>query len=402
VTGGGTADLLEGNAAPDRSAERTIRSKGKIVQFSTVHPPNDIRVFHRECRAAAEAGYDVAYVVPHDRDETVHGVRLCAVAKPRGRIDRMIGCTWRVFRRAMKENGRVYHFHDPELIPAALVMKLAGKRVIYDAHEDTPRSIYNKTYIPKPIRFAAAWICEFWEVLGMWAFDCLIAATPAIARRFPKRKAVVVQNFPIMEEVVHEHRTPVSQRPPNVIYVGAISRHRGIREMIDAMAMLPSELNARLILAGNFVPASLEQEVRAMPGWRCVDFLGWRPRGEILEKLGESRAGLVLFHPVPNHTEAQPAKLFEYMAAGLPLVASDFDHWRTLVHDERCGLHANSQDAGSVASAIEKMLRDPFEAEAMGRRGQMAVRERYNWSVEAAAMLRAYERLMGREKPSCP
>ncbi|MBK8268015.1 MAG: glycosyltransferase family 4 protein [Planctomycetes bacterium] len=371
-------------------------TKGRVVQFSTVHPPNDIRVFHRECRTLAAAGYDIAYVVPHDRDETVHGVRLCAVRKPKGRLDRMIGSTWRVFRRSMKENGKVYHFHDPELIPAALLMKLSGKRVIYDAHEDTPRSVYNKTYIPKPVRYPAAWLCEFWELLGMWAFDNPIAATPAIARRFPKKKAAVVQNFPIMDEVMHEHATPVSQRLPNVIYVGEISRQRGICEIVRAMSLVPADLDAKLILAGKFVPASLEQEVRAMPGWDRVEFLGWRSRDEILREFGRSRAGLVLFHPVPNHTEAQPAKLFEYMAAGLPLIASNFEHWRTFVEGEGCGIQADPRDPSSVAAAITKLLRDPAESEAMGKRGQRAVRERFNWGVESQTMLGIYERLMAK------
>ena len=372
---------------------RSAAARVRVVQFSTVHPPNDIRVFHRECRTLAAAGYDTAYVVPHDRDEMIDGVRICAVPKPKTRFDRMIGSTWRVFRRAMKENGRVYHFHDPELIPAALLMKLAGKRVVYDAHEDTPRSVYNKTYIPKPIRFAAAWFCEFWEILGMLAFDRIITATPAIARRFPRRKAVVVQNFPIMDEVLYEHPTPLADRPPNVIYVGEISRQRGICEIVKAMSLVPPELNARLILAGKFIPSSLEQEVRALPGWDRVEFLGWRSRADVLEKLGESRAGLVLFHPVPNHTEAQPAKLFEYMAAGLPLVVSDFPHWRTLVGDQDCGVHADPCDAQSVANAITRILRDPIEAAEMGQRGQRAVRNKFNWSVEAATMLNMYEEL---------
>lgn len=371
-------------------------SKGRVVQFSTVHPPYDIRVFHRECRTLAEAGYDTAYVVPHEKDELLHGVRICAVPKPKGRLDRAIGSTWRVFRRAMKENGRIYHFHDPELIPAALLMKLLGKRVIYDAHEDTPRSVYNKTYIPKLFRYPAAWACEFLEMLGMMAFDYLIAATPAIARRFPKRKAVVVQNFPIMEEVLHDHPTPIPERPPNVVYVGEISRQRGICELVRAMSLVPAELNARLILAGKFIPATLEAEVRALHGWDRVDFLGWRSRGEILEKLGQSRAGIVLFHPAPNHTESQPAKLFEYMAAGLPLIASNFEHWKTLIADQGCGLHADPCDAQSVADAITKMLRDPVEGQKMGQRGQKAVREKFNWSVEAANMLGIYERLMRR------
>lgn len=375
--------------------ENLTKPRGRVVQFSTVHPPNDIRVFHRECRTLAASGYDVAYVVPHDRDEMVHGVRLCAVPKPKGRLDRALGSTWRVFRRALREKGRVYHFHDPELIPAALLLKLFGKHVIYDAHEDTPRSIYNKPYLPKPVRYPASWACEFFEILGMWAFDNLIAATPAIARRFPKRKSLVVQNFPIMEEVMHDHATPVSQRPPNVIYVGEISRQRGICEMVRAMALVPAELNARLILAGKFVPASLEQEVCGLPGWEKVEFLGWQTRAEVLSHLGRSRAGLVLFHPAPNHTEAQPAKLFEYMAAGLPLIASDFEHWRTFVEGEGCGIQADPRSAESVAAAITRMLRDPAAGEAMGERGKRAVRERFNWGVESQTMLRAYERLMG-------
>ncbi len=106
--------------------------------------------------------------------------------------------------------------------------------------------------------------------------------------------------------------------------------------------------------------------------------------------LGEARAGLVLFHDVPNHTSAYPNKLFEYMSAGLPVIASHFPLWRSIVERDRCGMLVDPRDATAIAKAIDWVLTHPEEAEAMGRRGRDAVAATYNWAAEERKLLAIY------------
>jgi glycosyltransferase involved in cell wall biosynthesis len=102
----------------------------------------------------------------------------------------------------------------------------------------------------------------------------------------------------------------------------------------------------------------------------------------------------VLFHPEPNHLEAMPQKIFEYMGAALPLIASDFPLWRRILGTTGCALFVDPQDPQAIADAIEFILRHPDEAEKMGRRGQAAVLEHYNWDTEAEKLVNLYSGLL--------
>lgn len=365
----------------------------KVVHLTSVHIPFDTRIFYKECRSLVGAGYAVTLIAPYNWDEEQEGVRIRAVPKPKGRRERMTRSVWQAYRAALAEKADVYHFHDPELIPVGLLLKLRGRRVVYDVHEDLPKQILSKEWIPRPLRRLVAGMAWVAEKMASRAFDGIVAATPAIARRFSKHRTVVVQNFPILNELVTPESVPYRNRPAKIVYVGGITAIRGIREMVQALSLLPESLNARLVLAGEFSPPSLEAEVHSMPGWKRVEFLGWQDRASVARLLGEARVGLVILHPRPNYLDAWPVKLFEYMSAGIPVIASDFLLWREIVEREQCGLLVDPLDPKAIAKAIQWILEHHDEAEAMGRRGQKAVFERYNWDTEAAKLIALYRRL---------
>lgn len=366
----------------------------KVCLLTTGHPPFDTRIFHKQAKTLVQAGYDVTLIAQHENDEVVDGVKIIALPKPRNRVARMLCLAWRAFCLARRERAAIYHFHDPELIPIGLLLKLRGRPVIYDVHEDVPKQILSKDWIPRPLRRLVAGATRVAEALASLVFDGIVAATPAIAKRFPPHKTVVVQNFPILKELVAPESTPYQNRPAKIIYIGGITAIRGIREMVQATSLVPESLNARLVLVGAFSPPSLEAEVRGLFGWERVEFVGWQDRASVARLLGEARAGLVVLHPRPNYLNAWPVKLFEYMSAGLPVIASDFPLWREIVNGVGCGLLVNPLDPKAIAKAIQYLLTHPEEAEEMGRRGQQAVQERYNWDTEKEKLLLLYRRLV--------
>ena len=221
-----------------------------------------------------------------------------------------------------------------------------------------------------------------------------MAATPVIARRFPKGKTVTVQNFPIVGELARGEAEPYDERPPHVAYVGGITTYRGAREMVRALGHLPGGSELRLMLAGTVHPPELAEELERLPGWSRVEFLGWQSRPQIAALLGRVRAGLVVLHPIVNYLDAYPVKLFEYMSVGIPVIASDFPLWRRIVDEAECGLLVDPLDPKAIAGAIQWLLEYPEEAEAMGRRGREAVRKKYNWDAEAKKLLAFYEDLL--------
>jgi glycosyltransferase involved in cell wall biosynthesis len=202
---------------------------------------------------------------------------------------------------------------------------------------------------------------------------------------------VLVQNFPLLAEL-EPPETAVAPRQPHFAYVGGLARIRGAIEMVDALARLSSP-DIRLQMAGGF-PQDLGAELQSMPGWAKVDFVGWADRPTVARLLASCRAGLVLFHPEPNHVKAQPNKMFEYMAAGLPVIASDFPLWREIVEGAGCGLLVDPMDPQAIATAMQWIIDHPEEAAEMGRRGRAAVERTYNWEAESVKLVDLYRRLL--------
>lgn len=375
------------------TSSRQLMGLPTVVHLTSVHPPNDIRIFVKECKTLADAGYTVSLIAPGERDHERDGIAILAIPQAGSRIDRILYSTSGVLRRALHQEAAIFHFHDPELIPVGLLLKLRGYKVIYDAHEDVSADILDKQWIPPMLRWPIAICVSGLEKLGSRVFDQVVAATPAIARRFPAKRVTIVQNFPILDELVDASPVTYVSRPPTFVYIGGVSAVRGAAEMVDAIGMLSEDRTATLRIAGRIAPRGLEADLIARPGWKAVHLAGWLDRYGVSALLSEGRAGVVLFHPLRNHVESQPTKLFEYMSAGLPVIASDFPHWRQIVAGARCGILVDPFDVTAVAKAMQWILDHPDEAEAMGRRGMNAVRERYSWRVEGQRLIHLYDSL---------
>jgi len=311
-----------------------------------------------------------------------------------GRLIRMLLGPWRAFFAICKIKPAIVHLHDPELVPLGLLLKLIGYKVIYDVHEDVPRQTLSKRYLPRIIRKPLACVISVVEWFSARVFNAIVPATPKIADRFPAYKTVTIQNFPIVAELLHLSSISYAERSQSFAYVGSIAITRGAMEMIRACESLNDITGTRLELAGEFSPSSLEHELRTLPGWCTVNYHGRISRTQMSKVLGEARAGLVLFHPLPNHINAQPNKMFEYMSAGIPVIASDFPLWRRIIDGAGCGVVVDPLNLTAIAEAMRWIIDHPAEAEAMGQRGRQAVEKTYNWDAEAAKLSDLYKKLL--------
>src|SRR5690606_22488290 len=177
------------------------------------------------------------------------------------------------------------------------------------------------------------------------------------------------------------------------VYVGGIEEVRGAREMVHAMGLLNDVVPARLDLAGRYTPHELERQLQRDRGWPHVRYHGWAARPLVAKLLGQARAGLVVLQPTENYADGYPVKMFEYMAAGLPVIASDFPLWRRIVEDAGCGLLVDPRDPKVIAAAMRWILEHPVEACEMGQRGLQAVNRVYNWRRESEKLIALYEHL---------
>jgi len=172
----------------------------KVCILTTVHQPFDIRIFHKEVKSLVNFGYKVTLIAQHSKNEIVDGVKIIALPKPRNRFMRILGLTWRVSYLALRQRADIYHFHDPELILVGIVLRLLRKKVIYDVHEDVPKQILNKDWIWNVnIRKFVAFTMNTIEQIGAFLFNRIVVATPDIAKKFTKKKTVILRNFPILK-----------------------------------------------------------------------------------------------------------------------------------------------------------------------------------------------------------
>jgi hypothetical protein len=166
--------------------------------------------------------------------------------------------------------------------------------------------------------------------------------------------------------------------------------------MVTAAAAFSADGCPGFVLAGDMASDALAASLRAQPGWSRVRYVGWQSRRELRRTLAEVRLGLLPLLPAPNYVTALPTKLFEYMSAGLPVVASDFPLWRDIVESAGCGLLVDPLDPDDIAGAVRTLLDDPQRAQEMGARGRAAVERDYNWSAEGERLVAAYRGLAAR------
>ena len=365
----------------------------RVVHLTTVHSALDHRIFRKECRSLARAGYAVTVIGPHNGDAERESVSIRAIAKPPSRISRMTHAAWRIYRAALHENADVYHFHDPELIPIALLLRARGKKVIYDVHEDYPKDICYKSYLPRFLRRAISSLMSILEVVAAHRFSAIVAVTPAIAGRFAStnKKTVLVRNFPYDEELIDRSSNPWNKRKVAAAYIGTVSPQRGISEIVTAIGMVPESLGATLEIAGEAVPAWVQQQA----GWARVRHHGILGPRSTYELLWQARLGLSCQHPIPTFVDSIPVKIFEYLGASLPIVISDFPLWREMFGDLGCAIFIDPRNPREIADAIEYLLSNPAEAEAMGRRGQAAIASKFNWNSESRTLVELYASLIG-------
>lgn len=367
------------------------QKKNKICHLTSVHADGDVRIFHKECVSAAKAGYETYLILPNTTPRTEKGVNIISFKTTyTSRLKRMTKTVKKVLEEALKIDADIYHFHDPELLQLVKPLKKRGKIVVYDVHEDLPRQIIAKPWIPKPIRKFIAVIVERYENKKAKKCDAIITATPFIRDRFLKVNdtTIDVNNFPILEELVLQTNYK-DKKGQCACYVGGISKTRGALELIEALQYA----DYSLLLAGNFLEQGLYEKAMQSEGWKKVEALGFLDRAGVKEVYQRAKVGLVTLHPIPNYLDALPVKMFEYMAAGLPIVASDFPFWRSIVTENKCGLLADPLQPKEIAAAVTKILADPAKAEEMGQNGQKAVLEKYNWSIEEKKLLKLYNQL---------
>ncbi|OCL85611.1 glycosyltransferase family 4 protein [Arcobacter porcinus] len=363
----------------------------KVVHLTSVHKRYDIRIYLKECCSLSNSGYDVYLIVADGKgDEIKDDIKIIDVGISKNKLSRIIFSTNKVFKKALELNADVYHFHDSELLFAGMRLKKKNKVVVYDSHEDFPRQIYNKQWLPLWTRKPLSLIIEFIENYISRRLDAVVCPTELIKNRFLKlnKNSIDIRNYVIVDEFSNINKNNFNH---NICYVGVITRERGFIELLDAIDEID---DIKLICCGPFESLEFEEKLKKHKSWKKVDYRGIVGRKKIADIMEESSAGIVTLLNTPNQIESLPIKLFEYMASCLPVIASNFPLWIEIVENAKCGICVDPSNSKEIASAISYIFDNPEEAQNMGKNGKKNVDKIYNWKVEEKKLIELYKRLL--------
>ncbi|MBN1594254.1 MAG: glycosyltransferase family 4 protein [Candidatus Coatesbacteria bacterium] len=364
----------------------------KILVASSLHPIDDPRVFQKEAVSLAKR-HDVHIVAVGaptcGAEENSKGVSLHPFERRGGKILGTIRAYREILKRVREVRPEVFHFHDPDLVPLGLWLNSVGKcKVIYDIHEDVKKTLMKKRWLPGPLKKPLGWLFGKLEMMAVRRFSAAVVAEPYAMKRFKVPNAVLIRNyFPLFPD------TPRSvfdgSRPLRLIYVGSLTETRGVLSLAKALDHIRTPVE--LVLAGKFHSDDFRSKVLANRS--NIRYLGWVPLDKVFDFLHEADIGMNCILPAPSHDEMLGTKVFDYMAARLPIITSNFSVWPEMVEKAGCGLCVDPADPRAIAAAVEELASNPERIASMGEVGRKLFEEKYNWSMEETKLLDLYDSL---------
>jgi glycosyltransferase involved in cell wall biosynthesis len=367
----------------------------KVCHITSLHSPFDVRIFHKECKTLAKAGHDVTLLAQADWEEkTVDGICILGLPKISKRYQRPY--LWFIaIKKVKKLNPDIIHFHNPELLLITPFLRPAI--LIYDCQEANAKTMLVRRWIPRPFRRLVSKLVAFMEPLLARRVDAIVITEDSHIALFRKsaRPITLLYNFPLLNLLNFTRQNDGK----TIIHVGILSEGRGAKTMIEAMRYVTRRApDARLILVGRFDSETDELEIRQLISdynlETVVKFVGWVPFDDLAKWFALADVGIV-----PWQTEEIfpppiiPTKLFEYMGARLPVVASDRPAIRRFIDGLDCGFLVKPGDSQACAEAIEYLLLHPTEAQRMGENGRRAVETDYQWGSEEKKLLNLYHQI---------
>ena len=359
--------------------------KMRICHVTSVHNAFDTRIYHKMCKSLSKE-YDVYLVAPNVENQESEGIHIVGVNLPQGRLKRMLNLDG-VLKAALNVDASIYHLHDPELIPTGLKLKKHGKIVIFDSHEDIPIDVSEKSWIPKVIRPFVASYYKRYEKNSLEKYDALVSVTPSIVERLLTINPHTFQitNYPALSEFIDERKWGDS-----ICFAGNVSRSWMLSNIADSI----KDYKIPFRIVGPCYTPDFGEYIRQMKG---VEYSGKIPHKAVRPFTQESTVGMALYDYLPSFGYKRGSlgnnKMFEYMASGIPVIATDFDLWKEIIDKYHCGICVNPHDKDAILNAIKYYIDNKDVAQEHGNNGRKAVEEFYNWSSQEKVLFDMYKSL---------
>lgn len=365
--------------------KKPIASSFNITHVTSVHTRYDTRILENECVYLARNHNVSLLVADGGDDENYAGVSISSIFRSQSKFSRLLRSFFLLPLILLAKNSDIYHLHDPELLFAGLVMRILGRRVIFDVHEDYELDLRQKDWLPTWMRKLSARFYVILIQICFPKFSAIITVTEKIASKIPG-KVSVIKNYPrasLIEEIEDFNR------PYTFCYLGSISLKRGLAEIIE----LAKQSREPMLLVGGFANKSdkifFEQKAPAN-----IDHIGYVPPKKVSQYLNQARIGLHLVKDDTNLLEGIPVKVLEYVAHGMPVICSDSDAWRREFSDLPSCFFVNPSDVQSITQVAKNISSIPH-ADLLA--AQNVLREKYSWETQFTQLEVVYKKAMSCE-----
>jgi glycosyltransferase involved in cell wall biosynthesis len=373
--------------------------KLKVCHFASVHTLNDTRVFWRECVSLARE-FEVTFIGIGEFTGIKEGVNLVGIPKPKSRIRRLLFTRSIAFYKALLADSDLYHFHDAELIPFGILLRLCGKKVIYDIHENTAGDIRYKPWIAPVMKKVLRSVYLALEWMGaQFMHYILVIAKPAFASRFHSRHYTIIQNFADLSQMRPYRVTARSSLAGNhLFYMGTVhDMYYDFNRVVEALVILKRSLpDVKLHCVGE--SSEYQRELTEHPVWDEVGdhivFYGTLTPDQGYSISQQCKAGICLKNQPEKILVSHERKLFEYLACGLPFVCADAHIYRELVDETKAGINVDLSDANAIAAGVKVLLSDPRKLDEAQHNGEQAAEKKYNWESQQKLLIHLYKFLM--------
>jgi glycosyltransferase involved in cell wall biosynthesis len=357
----------------------------KICHLSTVHQPNDVRIFKKECISLSNAGHDISFVVPHEKSEVQQSIEIISIPSSMSKASRLLVQPFRLLMKALSVKPDVFHFHDFELWPIGLILRVLGYKVIADVHEDVPAQLRQREWVPKLIKPSLSFISSLIENNFSRFMTGVIVADTTLAKRFSKynRNVVTICNYPILYPLPEAKSNNGTFR---VLSVGGVFNERCADLVIGASRHL-SDVSFLIGggVGGQYSDLSWQSE-------NC-HYLGKLSFEEVQQEYSQADVIVVMFSDDPNHQDIKSNRFFESMYAKKPVLVSALPQWKEFIRKYQCGVAVSLDSSMDLANAITHLKENPSLCEAMSENGQKAVLKAYSWTSEEAKLIKFYREL---------
>lgn len=366
----------------------------KVCHVTSAHGKYDVRIFEKECISLVKNCYDVTLIVNSDeKDEIRNGVKIVSTGfKPSGRRQRMCSSMKYIWAKMQDVDADLYHFHDPELLQLVSKLKKRNKKVIFDAHEDTEMQIMDKEWIPYFLRRLVSAAYRSYTKKVFQKCNGLITVTPAIVKKLEKynENVVMVTNYPIITRSIREGNNEENMQR-YIFFAGGVSRQWCHDVIIRAVSGIDG---IRYKIAGPTEEEYLEY-LKTLEGWKKVDYIGKIPHEQVQKYYSNAIAGMAINNcsQIKGEGTLGNTKLFEVMAAQIPVICTDYRLWKEIVEGNQCGICIDCESVDEVRVAIMQLLDAPCKAQEMGKNGREAVESKYNWKCEEKKLIGLYKAL---------